>query len=66
MMICNNCGEIFDDDAVVYETVCWEDYYGVGSMFQNKNYGTMATCPCCGSDDLDDYWEDDEEDDDEE
>ena len=61
MLICQDCGETFDEDEVVYERVCWEDYYGVGSSFQNKNYGSMATCPYCGSDELEDYYEEDED-----
>lgn len=61
MMICADCGEIFEDDEVVVASVCWEDYYGVGGSFQNKNYGSMATCPYCGSDELEDYYEEDED-----
>lgn len=61
MLKCVRCGETFDEDDVVYETVCWEDYYGVGASFQNKNYGSMATCPYCGSDELEDYYEEDED-----
>ena len=62
MLKCAKCGEIFDEDEVVYERVCWEDYYGVSGSFPNKNYGNIATCPHCGSDELEDYWEDDDED----
>lgn len=61
MLRCANCGEIFDEDEAVYESVCWEDYYGVGGSFPNKNYGSVATCPHCGSEELEDYWEDDDE-----
>ena len=61
MLKCAECGEIFDEDEVVYERVCWEDYYGVGSAFQNKNYGSVATCPHCGSDEIRECWEDEDE-----
>ena len=61
MLKCADCGEIFDEDEVVYERVCWEDYYGVSGSFPNKNYGNIATCPQCGSEELEDYWEDDDE-----
>lgn len=68
MFICCNCKEVIDDDEVKYEEVCWEDYYGVGSMFPDRHYGEFAICPYCGSDELDDYFEsdDDDEEDDEE
>lgn len=61
MLKCVRCGEIFDEDDAVYETVCWEDYYGVGGSFPNKNYGSIATCPCCGSEELEEYCDDDKE-----
>lgn len=31
-----------------YETVCFEELYGVGSMFPDRHYGTFASCPRCG------------------
>lgn len=31
-----------------YETVCFEELYGVGSMFPDRHYGTFANCPRCG------------------
>lgn len=46
MYRCNECGETFEEP--IYMEVCWEDYYGVGSMFENKNYGVIAECPYCG------------------
>ena len=61
MMRCMDCGAAFDDDEVVYESVCWEDYYGVGSSFQKKSYGSIGTCPYCGSDDLEECSEDEYE-----
>lgn len=61
MLICADCGEIFDEDEVVYESVCWEDYYGVGRDFPDKHYGSVATCPHCGSEELEDYYEEDED-----
>lgn len=61
MLKCIRCGEVFEEEETVYERVCWEDYYGVSSMFRNKNYGSIATCPCCGSEELEEYYDDDEE-----
>lgn len=61
MLKCIRCGEVFGEEETVYERVCWEDYYGVSSMFRNKNYGSIATCPCCGSEELEEYYDDDEE-----
>lgn len=46
MYRCPECGAIFEDP--VYETVCFEELYGVGSMFADRHYGTFANCPECG------------------
>lgn len=46
MYKCPECGEIFDEPN--YMEICWEDYYGVSSMFPNRNYGVVAKCPKCG------------------
>lgn len=59
MWICDNCGLTFDEP--VHETVAWEQYYGVGSLFSNYNYGAISVCPCCGSEDIEegsDEWAD--------
>lgn len=65
MLVCNTCGQVLSEDELEYERVCWEEYYGVGSMFPNKNYGDIGVCPVCGSDNLDEYFEDDEDDEEE-
>lgn len=64
MYRCRSCGCRFEKPD--YMEICWEDYYGVGSMFPNKNYGVVAECPNCGSDDICETYEGDEEDDDDE
>lgn len=46
MYKCPECGAIFEEP--VYETVCYEELYGVGSMFSDRHYGTFANCPECG------------------
>ena len=46
MYKCPECGTKFDEP--IYETVCYEELYGVGSMFPDKHYGTFANCPECG------------------
>lgn len=46
MYKCPECGAIFEEP--VYETVCFEELYGVGSMFADRHYGTFANCPKCG------------------
>ena len=46
MYKCPECGTKFDEP--IYETVCYEELYGVGSMFQDRHYGTFANCPECG------------------
>lgn len=43
---CPECGAIFEEPE--YETVCFEELYGVGSMFRDRHYGTFANCPECG------------------
>ena len=43
---CPECGAIFEEPE--YETVCFEELYGVGSMFTDRHYGTFANCPQCG------------------
>ena len=43
---CPECGSVFEEP--VYETVCFEELYGVGSMFRDRHYGTFANCPRCG------------------
>lgn len=46
MYKCRECGAIFEE--LEYETVCFEELYGVGSMFPDRHYGTFASCPRCG------------------
>ena len=46
MYKCPECGAIFEEP--VYETVCFEELYGVGSMFADRHYGTFTNCPRCG------------------
>lgn len=53
MYKCSWCNSVFDVPATV--EVCCEDYYGVGSMFESRNFMSMEVCPDCGFDDFDDY-----------
>ena len=46
MYKCRECGATFEEP--VYETVCFEEIYGVGSMFMDRHYGTFTNCPECG------------------
>lgn len=46
MYKCRECGATFEEP--VYETVCFEELYGVGSMFMDRHYGTFTNCPECG------------------
>lgn len=46
MYRCPECGAIFDEPE--YETVCFEELYGVSLMFRDRHYGTFANCPHCG------------------
>lgn len=66
MYKCKECDEIFEEPE--YETLCMEDYCGVSSMFPDRHYKTVATCPRCGAFvDLEtDFYYGDEEDEDDE
>jgi len=55
MYKCWNCGVRFEEPD--YEEVCMEDLYGVGSMFQNRHYKLISTCPHCGSDEIEEGYE---------
>ena len=46
MYKCPECGAKFEEP--IFETVCFEELYGVGSMFPNRHYKTLASCPECG------------------
>ena len=46
MYKCRECGATFEEP--VCETVCFEEIYGVGSMFMDRHYGTFTNCPECG------------------
>jgi len=63
MYKCWNCGLKFEEpDYMEYYA---EDYFGVGSMFPDKHTITIAECPCCGFDDIEEICEDDEDDEEE-
>lgn len=53
MYKCWNCGLKFEEPC--YEEVCLEDLYGVGSMFPDRHYTLLATCPRCELDDIEEY-----------
>lgn len=61
MYKCPECGAIFEEP--VYETVCLEELYGVGSMFRDQHYTTFANCPeCDGAIDIEyDIYDEEEE-----
>lgn len=54
-LICNDCGEIFDEDEAE------ERHEYVSEFWGSPAYQDILVCPCCGSDDLEDYEEDEEE-----
>ena len=54
MWKCERCGEIFDEPGE--KKVCYEDYYGVSSLFTTNTYGYFAVCPNCGSDYIDEWF----------
>ena len=57
MLICNDCGEIFDDDDLESRSEC------VGEFWGSPAYDSYGVCPYCGSDDYEEYVEEEEEED---
>lgn len=50
---CHDCKEFFEDDEMETKTICLENEYGVGSLFQSKHYSDVGCCPHCGSIEID-------------
>lgn len=59
MWRCTDCKAAFDEPDS--KRICYEAEYGVASMFSNTNWGTVAICPDCGSEEIEEYWEDEED-----
>lgn len=51
---CENCGNYFTDDEIEEKEICYEEYYGVSGLFNDKHYGIINVCPHCGSSDFED------------
>ena len=47
MWICNECNHKFEE--VKWKKICFEDEYGVGSLFDSRNYTNVQVCPSCDS-----------------
>lgn len=60
MYRCNRCSAEFDEPDT--ESFCYEDYNGVGSMFEDRHYGESESCPECGSEDFSIIWDDEYDD----
>lgn len=56
MYHCENCDKYFIEPSS--REACMEDEFGVGSMFDSRNYGNQPTCPHCGSTDFVELGED--------
>ena len=59
--ICNDCGEVFNENDAEVEEFCYEDDLGVGYLFPDKHSGTCLCCPECGSSYIEEYVEPEEE-----
>ena len=59
MYKCNECRKKFENPN--YKRTTHEDEYGVGDLFSNKHYVVIETCPYCGSDDIDEFYDEEEE-----
>ena len=64
--ICNDCGEIFDENDAEISTYDIEDDLGVGWMFDDHHTATCLVCPECRSEDIEEYIEEEKEEEDEE
>ena len=59
MYKCEDCGSVFDEpESVRY---CYEEEYGVTSLFGDRHYGYYDACPFCGSEEIHSYQEEDDE-----
>lgn len=57
MYRCWNCGCRFEEpDYIEYYA---EDYFGVGSLFNDKHTITIRECPSCESDQIEEGFEED-------
>ena len=52
MYKCTKCYEVFDEPDS--KTICYEDYYGVGSLFDTRHTTEILICPECGDEDIED------------
>lgn len=59
--ICNDCGEIFDENDAEICTYDIEDDLGIGWMFDDHHTTTCLVCPECMSDNIEEYVEEEEE-----
>lgn len=59
MYRCWNCGTRFEEpEHMEYYA---EDYFGVGSLFNDKHTIIIQECPNCGSNEIEENCDDDEE-----
>ena len=52
MYQCDRCREMFTEEEAESVSFCYEDYYGVSSLFQDRHYGDYIVCPHCGCEEL--------------
>lgn len=50
MFRCIKCGVMFEEPDS--RRFCYEEEYGVSSMFSSRNYGHYDVCPECGSENI--------------
>ena len=50
MYKCTKCDAIFEEPDRT--TICYEDYYGVGSLFDTRHTTDLLICPECGDEDI--------------
>ena len=55
MYYCQNCYSEFEEPERKKE--CFETFYGVDNLFNDRNYFDMLICPTCGSDDIEEMKE---------
>ncbi len=50
MYKCNNCNSSFEEAN--RKNICFEEHYGVGTLFVSRNYTDMFVCPNCEDEDI--------------
>ena len=59
MHICNECGEKFEEPSRTFTS--YETLNGLTGILDSQTYLSVPVCPCCGSDNIREYYGRDED-----